>query len=168
METNKPQDSATVVHTKRKVSLLEDGHSKQLFVLCNLKHEINWPKLYEFLISTKLKGETALDTKNLYNHIKMCLNVATIRRQNIIHEYQKIKSNFGFDEHFYQTILTLPTLVMSRNTRPLVTNFYWILLMTTVSNIPCHLKPTRLSPPTPKKYWDGLSYPYFYMLDILI
>ena len=56
-----------------------------------LKHEIISPKFYELLTKTELKGDTALDPNNFYNHIKMCINVATRLREDIIPTYQSIK-----------------------------------------------------------------------------
>ena len=43
----------------------------------NLKHDIKSPKFYELIIKEELKGDTALDLKNFYNHIQMCLNEVT-------------------------------------------------------------------------------------------
>ena len=42
-----------------------------------LKYEIRSQKFYELLIKKELKCNTAMDLKNLYNHIKTCLNVVT-------------------------------------------------------------------------------------------
>ena len=42
-----------------------------------LKYEINSPKFYQLLIKKELKGDTALELKHFYNHIKMCLNDVT-------------------------------------------------------------------------------------------
>ena len=56
-----------------------------------LKYEINSPKLYEVLIKTQLKGYTAMDLKNFYNNIKICLNEVTILRQYLLPAYQYIK-----------------------------------------------------------------------------
>ena len=42
-----------------------------------LKNDINSPKVYELIIKTEPKEETALDLKNFYNHIKMIINVDT-------------------------------------------------------------------------------------------
>ena len=42
-----------------------------------LKYEIRSPNFYELLIKTEIKGDTALDLNNFYNHIKICLNAIT-------------------------------------------------------------------------------------------
>ena len=75
----KTQDPNTVVLDNKKASSLEGGHSKKIGGMWTLKHEISSPKFYEFLIKIYLKGDTALDLKNFYNHINMCLNIQSIR-----------------------------------------------------------------------------------------
>ena len=55
-----------------------------------LKYEISSPRLYELLIKTELKGDTDLDLKNSYNHIKMSLNAVTRLRVEILPDYQSI------------------------------------------------------------------------------
>ena len=70
----KTQDPNTVVLDNKKASSLEGGHSKTIGGMWTLKHEISSPKFYEFLIKIYLKGDTALELKNFYNHINMCLN----------------------------------------------------------------------------------------------
>ena len=47
------------------------------FGMRTLKNEIIPPKLYELLIKIELQGDTSLDLKNFYSHIKMCLNAVT-------------------------------------------------------------------------------------------
>ena len=42
-----------------------------------LKHETSLPKLYEILINIELKYDTAMDLKNFYNHINLCMNAVT-------------------------------------------------------------------------------------------
>ena len=65
-----------------------------------LKHEISPPKFYELLIKTELKGYTALDIKNFFNRIKMCLNAVTRLREDLLTDYQSIKRHFEFEEYF--------------------------------------------------------------------
>ena len=73
-ETNKTQNSFTVVRTTRKVTALEGGNYHKIGLMWTLKHEISSPKFYELIIKTDLKGGTVLDINNFYNHIKIYLN----------------------------------------------------------------------------------------------
>ena len=57
--------------------MLEGGHSTKMCGMWTLKHEISSPKFYELLIKKELKGDTAMDLKNFFNHIKMYLNAVT-------------------------------------------------------------------------------------------
>ena len=72
-----PLEPTTVVPTIRRDPPLEGGHFTKIGSMWTLKHDIRSPKLYELLIKTELKGDTDLDLKNFFNHIKMCLNVVT-------------------------------------------------------------------------------------------
>ena len=65
-----------VLDNKRNLPL-EYGHSTKIGGMWNLKHEIRSQNFYELLIKTELKGNTALDLKNFYNHIKMYINAVT-------------------------------------------------------------------------------------------
>ena len=65
-----------------------------------LKHEISSPRFYELLIKTELKGDTALDLKNFYNHIKMSLNAMTRLRVDLLPDYQFMKIHSEFTEYF--------------------------------------------------------------------
>ena len=56
---------------------LEGVHYTKIGGMWTLKHEISSPKFYELLIKTEIKGDTALDLNNFYNHTKLCLNVVT-------------------------------------------------------------------------------------------
>ena len=76
-DSPKAKDPTTEVPAKNKAPQLEDGHPTKICGTCNIKHEIRSPKFYELLIKTELAGETALYLKNLYKHIKMCLNAVT-------------------------------------------------------------------------------------------
>ena len=77
MYSPKSQYPTTMVPANKKALHLEDVHSMKIGVMCNLKHEISSPKLYELLIKIKLKGDTYMDLNNLYNQINMCLNSVT-------------------------------------------------------------------------------------------
>ena len=68
----------TVVPANKRAPQFEGGHYNKYFGMWTLKHEISSSKFYELLIKTELKGDTALDLKKFYNHIKMCLNAVTI------------------------------------------------------------------------------------------
>ena len=61
-----------------------------------LKHEISSPKFYEILIKTELKVDTALDLKNFYKHIKMCLNAVNILQEDHLPGYHSIKIHYEF------------------------------------------------------------------------
>ena len=65
-----------------------------------LKHEICSPKFYELLIKIELKGDTSLDIKNFFNHIKMCLNAVTRLRENLNPDYISIKRHSEFEVYF--------------------------------------------------------------------
>ena len=64
----------------------------------NLKYDFRSPKLYELLIKKELKGDTDIDLKNLYDHIKMCLNVVIILILDLLTDYQSIKRHSEFEE----------------------------------------------------------------------
>ena len=66
--------------------------------MSNHKHEISSPELYELLIKTELKGDTYLDLKNFYNHIKMCLHKVTRLLEYLLPDYQSIKRHYDFEE----------------------------------------------------------------------
>ena len=71
--TSTPPEPTTVVPDNKRPPLLDRGHSTKIGGMWNLKHEIRSPKLYELLIKTELKVGTALDLKNLYSRINMCI-----------------------------------------------------------------------------------------------
>ena len=76
-DTSNPLDPTIVVTANRKAPPLDGGNSTKIGGMWTLKHEIRSPKFYELLTKTELKGDTAMDLRNLYNHIKMCLNTVT-------------------------------------------------------------------------------------------
>ena len=90
-------DPTTAVHTIKKASTLEGEISENIGGMWTLKHEISSQKIYELLIKTELKGDTALDLKNFFNHIKMSLNVVNRLREDLLPDYQSIKRNFQFE-----------------------------------------------------------------------
>ena len=61
-----------------------------------LKHEISSPRFYELLIKIELKGDTALDIKNFYNHDMMSLNAVTRLREQLLPDYLSINKNTDF------------------------------------------------------------------------
>ena len=73
----KAHDHTTSVLANKRDPPLEGVNHKTNGGMWTLKHETSSPKFYELLINTELKGDTSLDLNNLYNHIKMCLNVVT-------------------------------------------------------------------------------------------
>ena len=72
----KDQDPTTLVPANKRAPPLEGGNFKNNGGMWTLKHETISSKLYELLTKTDLKVDTALDLKNLYNRINMCLNAA--------------------------------------------------------------------------------------------
>ena len=48
-------------------------------------------KSYEILVNTELKGDTDLDLKNFYNHIKMSLDAVSRLIEDLCPGYQSIK-----------------------------------------------------------------------------
>ena len=67
----------TMVLATRRAPPLEGGHYTKIGGMWTPKHETSPPKFYEPLMKIKLKGDTDMDIKNFYNHIKMCLNAVT-------------------------------------------------------------------------------------------
>ena len=116
-------DPTTVVPTSRRDPPLEGWHSTKIGGMWNLKHDISSPKFYELLINTELKGDTALDLKNFFNHIKVCLNEVTRLREDLLPDYQSIRRLSEFEWYFFQIVITLTTPIMSRYTLPLDTHF---------------------------------------------
>ena len=80
-DTSTSPDPTTMVPDNRGDPPLEGGHSTKICGMWTLKHEISSPKFYQLFIKTELKVDTALDIKNLYNHIKLCLNAVTRIRE---------------------------------------------------------------------------------------
>ena len=87
-----------------------------------LKHKISSQKFYEILIKTELKGYTALDLKNFFNHIKMFLNAVDRLREDLLTDYHSIKRHSKLEEYFPQIVITLPTPGVSRYTLTLDTH----------------------------------------------
>ena len=93
-------DPSTVVLDNIRALPLDREHSTKIGGMWTLKDEISSPKFYELLIKTELKGDTAMDLKNFYNHIKSCLNAVTTLREEILPSYQSIKRHSEFSEYF--------------------------------------------------------------------
>ena len=70
----KAQYPTTIGTANNRAPPLEGGYSKNICGMWDIKHEIRSPKLYEIIIKIELKGNTAMNLKNLYNHIKMGIN----------------------------------------------------------------------------------------------
>ena len=90
MDSPKYQYPTTAVPANKKAPPLEGVNSTKNGGMWTLKQEISSPKLYELLIKTEIKGDTALDLKNFYKQIKICLNVVT-RIKEDLPDYQSIK-----------------------------------------------------------------------------
>ena len=86
-DTSTPPDPTTMVHTTRRAPPLEGGISENIGGMWTLKHEISSPRFYELLIKIELKGDTALNLKNFYNHVKLSLNAVTRLREQLLPDY---------------------------------------------------------------------------------
>ena len=93
----KVQYPTTVVTDKKKAPQLEGGNSAKIGGMWNLKHDITPQKWYELLTNIGLKVDTALDLKNFYNHINMCLNAVTRLWEELIPDYHSIKIHSDFE-----------------------------------------------------------------------
>ena len=83
-----------MVPSNSRVPPLEGVHSTKIDDMWNIKHEIRSPKFYELLIKIELKADNTLYFKNLYNHIKMCLNAVTRLLEDLLPYYQSIKIHY--------------------------------------------------------------------------
>ena len=92
------EEPTTVVPANMRSPKMEGGHCKKKGFTWNIKHEISSPKFYELLIKTGIKRDTALDLKNFYNKIKMCLNLVTRLQEEPLPDYQSIKRHFDFEK----------------------------------------------------------------------
>ena len=95
--STKPQDPTTVGTDSRRDPPLDYGHSTKIEGIWTLKHEIISPKLYELLIKTELKGDTALYLKNFFNHINMCPNLVTKLQEDLLTSYQFFKRHSEYE-----------------------------------------------------------------------
>ena len=85
--TSTPPDPTTVVPTNRRYQPLEGRKSTKMCGMWTLKHETSSQKFYELLIKTELKGDTDMDLKNFYNHIKMSINAVTRLNVDLLPDY---------------------------------------------------------------------------------
>ena len=99
-DTSNDLEPTTVVPANRRDPPLDGGHSTKIGGMWNIKHEISSPKFYELLIKTELKGDTAMDLKNFYNHIKMFLNAMTRLQEDLLPGHQSIKRHSEFAKYF--------------------------------------------------------------------
>ena len=126
-----------------------------------LKHEISLPRFYELLIKIELKGDTALDLKNFYNHINMSLDAVTRLREKLLPDFLSINKNDYFKEYI------VPDPNHSSYTWNLqVYKFLGQSLLVAMTNdtcvnLPWHLRPTKLSALMLMRPQDGLSSPDF-------
>ena len=65
-----------------------------------LKHEISLPRFYELLIKIELKGDTALDLNNFYNHVRISLNAVNRLKVDFLPDHLSINKNSEFKECF--------------------------------------------------------------------
>ena len=99
-DTSTPPDPTTVVPNNNRAPPLEGVISTKIGGMWTLKHEISSPNFYELLIKIELKGDTVLDIKNVFNHIKICLNAVTRLREDLLPDYQSIKRLSKVEEYF--------------------------------------------------------------------
>ena len=83
-DTPTPPDTTNVVLANRRAPPLEGGNYTKIGGMWILKYEISSPKFYGLLIKTEIKVDNALDIKNFYNHIKMCLNPAIRLQEDLL------------------------------------------------------------------------------------
>ena len=76
-----------MVPANKKALTLEGGHYTTIGGMWTVKHEISSTKLYELIIKTELKGDTDMNLKKFYNHLKMCLNAVTRLQEYLIPDY---------------------------------------------------------------------------------
>ena len=95
-DTSTPLDPTTTVQTNRRAPPLEGGISKNIGGMWTLKYEISSPRFYELLIKIELKGDTALDLKNFYNHVEISLNAVTRLKVDLLPDYLSITINSEF------------------------------------------------------------------------
>ena len=95
-DTLTPPDPTTTVQTNKRAPTLEGGISENIGGMWTLKHDISSPILYELLIKTELKGDTALDLKNFYNHMKISLNAVTRLKVDLLPDYLSVNKNSDF------------------------------------------------------------------------
>ena len=96
----KPPDHSTVLQDNRRCPPLEGGQSTKIGGVWTLKHYIISQKLYEILIDTEQNGDTAMDLKNFYNHIKICINAVNRIREDLLPAHQSIKRHSEFESYF--------------------------------------------------------------------
>ena len=92
-----PPDPTTVVPENKRDPPLEGGDSTKIGGMWTLKHDISSPKFYELLMKTELKGDTAMDLRDFYNHINMCLNAVTRIREDLLPSYASIRRHSNFE-----------------------------------------------------------------------
>ena len=102
----KPQEPTTVVPVNSRTPPLDAGHSTKIGGMCTIKHEIISPTLYELLVNTGLKRDTAMELKNFYNHTQMSINVVPRLREELLHAYQSIKIHSEYN--LSNIVITLP------------------------------------------------------------
>ena len=95
-DTSTHPDPTTTVQTNKRAPPLEGGISENIGGMWTLKHEISSPRFYDLLIKIELKGDTALDLRNFYNHIKMSLNAVTRLKVDLLPDYLYINKNSEF------------------------------------------------------------------------
>ena len=79
---------------------LDSEQSTKIDGMWTLKYEIISPIFYELLVNIELKGDTDMELKNFYNHIKMCLNSVNRLREDLLTGYHSINRHSEFAEYF--------------------------------------------------------------------
>ena len=99
-DSPKVQDPTTLVPANKRDPLMESGCSTKIGGMWDLKHEISSPIFYELLVNIELKGDTDMELKNFYNHIKMCLNLVNRLREDLLTGYHSVNRHSEFAEYF--------------------------------------------------------------------
>ena len=88
------------VTRQQEISITRRWILSKLSGMWTLKQNTSPPKLYEILIKTDMKGDTALDLNIFYKKINSCLNTVAIIKEDMIPAYHKIKWISEFHEQF--------------------------------------------------------------------
>ena len=86
-----------MVPDSKKATPSEGGHYTKM-VACGISNMISAHQNSTKYSSRFKKSDTDLDRNNLYNHIKICLNVMNRIREDLLTDYNSIKIQSEFEE----------------------------------------------------------------------